>query len=662
MDARRIIPIEVKDEYIIGAGRVIGAKGSHDDVVLRAAFNDMWDGTSKTAVWLNAIGEQAVVQMLLPDTKEDGAYLIPIPEEAKSEVGDAMLTIKGFTTADGVTEGSATITATAYFRVLEGDFDQGASDSGSITLNQSEQFQAQLTAIEADIINAAKAADAKEAAEQFANDAEGYAADADSAAKRANAAVYEAENWAWSASDDASTAAAASGKAETAAGRAETAAGRAETAAESASDSAGRAQQDLKTIEEDLLPQTEEFSTQAQWYRDEAADAKTAAQTASTNASRSATAANTSAGTAAEEAAKAMRNNEDIVDMIDGFGDTVEDAINRVNGVIADIDVHVEDAKAYAEGAWEAAEEAANSAGVASAKADAASTSAADAAREAARAKSNNEDIADMIDGFGDTVEAGKAEVNKVLQNVDEHVETAHSYAESAWEAAEAAEAAADRAENASGGTAGKDGEDGATFTPSVSSAGVISWTNDKGLTNPSPVNIKGAKGDKGDKGTTFTPSVSSDGTISWANDGGLTNPASVNVFDDIGLMSKNGGKMTSEDEEYETTLAPEKIRLENADSSTNEITATGIQLSVDGEEGKLITKLKQGELSFYHSLEDGEIVSGVVRGLAETTDETAAVPYGQFKAELENLSIESSGIATKKGTIVEINSNYDAP
>ena len=39
-------------------------------------------------------------------------------------------------------------------------------------------------------------------------------------------------------------------------------------------------------------------------------------------------------------------------------------------------------------------------------------------------------------------------------------------------------------------------GENGATFTPSVSADGVISWTNDKGLDNPDPVNIKGKKGD----------------------------------------------------------------------------------------------------------------------------------------------------------------------
>lgn len=37
---------------------------------------------------------------------------------------------------------------------------------------------------------------------------------------------------------------------------------------------------------------------------------------------------------------------------------------------------------------------------------------------------------------------------------------------------------------------------DGATFTPSVSADGVLSWTNDKGKTNPASVNIKGPKGD----------------------------------------------------------------------------------------------------------------------------------------------------------------------
>lgn len=38
-------------------------------------------------------------------------------------------------------------------------------------------------------------------------------------------------------------------------------------------------------------------------------------------------------------------------------------------------------------------------------------------------------------------------------------------------------------------------GVSGATFIPAVSSDGVISWTNDRGLPNPEPVNIMGPQG-----------------------------------------------------------------------------------------------------------------------------------------------------------------------
>ena len=38
----------------------------------------------------------------------------------------------------------------------------------------------------------------------------------------------------------------------------------------------------------------------------------------------------------------------------------------------------------------------------------------------------------------------------------------------------------------------GSSGTSGATFIPTVSPEGVISWKNDKGLPNPDPVDIKG--------------------------------------------------------------------------------------------------------------------------------------------------------------------------
>ena len=45
------------------------------------------------------------------------------------------------------------------------------------------------------------------------------------------------------------------------------------------------------------------------------------------------------------------------------------------------------------------------------------------------------------------------------------------------------------------------DKDSGATFIPSVSEEGIISWTNDKKLPNPKPVNIMGIKGENGEDG-----------------------------------------------------------------------------------------------------------------------------------------------------------------
>lgn len=50
-------------------------------------------------------------------------------------------------------------------------------------------------------------------------------------------------------------------------------------------------------------------------------------------------------------------------------------------------------------------------------------------------------------------------------------------------------------------GPQGAPGDSGATFTPSVSLSGDLSWTNDKGLPNPPTVNIKGPAGDPGSGG-----------------------------------------------------------------------------------------------------------------------------------------------------------------
>lgn len=85
----------------------------------------------------------------------------------------------------------------------------------------------------------------------------------------------------------------------------------------------------------------------------------------------------------------------------------------------------------------------------------------------------------------------------------------------------------------------------GVTFTPSVSDAGEISWTNDGGLTNPATKSIKGQKGDTGISfaGIEYTPSTASGGNntfkVKYSN--GTTGTESYNI--------KNGVDITSVEE-----------------------------------------------------------------------------------------------------------------
>lgn len=64
------------------------------------------------------------------------------------------------------------------------------------------------------------------------------------------------------------------------------------------------------------------------------------------------------------------------------------------------------------------------------------------------------------------------------------------------------------------GGESG--GGSGVTFIPSVSEDGTLSWTNDGGLENPPPVNIKGTAGKDGSDGLTVEESTSTSGNGTW--------------------------------------------------------------------------------------------------------------------------------------------------
>lgn len=99
--------------------------------------------------------------------------------------------------------------------------------------------------------------------------------------------------------------------------------------------------------------------------------------------------------------------------------------------------------------------------------------------------------------------EAKAAEEDRVsAETARAGAESSRASAEEARASAEEARASAESARASSiADFEGKVADgffDGATFTPSVSADGLISWSNDKGLANPETVSIKGPKGNDG--------------------------------------------------------------------------------------------------------------------------------------------------------------------
>lgn len=81
----------------------------------------------------------------------------------------------------------------------------------------------------------------------------------------------------------------------------------------------------------------------------------------------------------------------------------------------------------------------------------------------------------------------------------------------------------------------GKNGDAGATFTPAISEEGVLSWSNNGDLENPSPVNLKGNPGDPGPQGPDGAAAVS------WAV---LTSVSDSNSFSGTAQVVRSDGTM----------------------------------------------------------------------------------------------------------------------
>lgn len=280
--SRRTIPCQVTDEYVRGDRVVVGAAGSHNDVALRLAFGPMWEGTARSIVWKDALGGNPTVTILGTDLLETGeteVYIVPIPAEPKAYAGDMTMTIKG-AVVDGDTETSATLTARAFFTVMESDWDEDAAESGDITPTQAEQLQAQLEAIKDNIAASTQAAtEAAGSAAAAATSEAAAGSHADSASNSASLAALSAQgaaNSATEANDSRLAAARSAAEAETARTAAENAATQAEASSQAAAesrDAAVASEKNAAESEQDVAQNAQNAAQSAQAAEQSAASA-----------------------------------------------------------------------------------------------------------------------------------------------------------------------------------------------------------------------------------------------------------------------------------------------------------------------------------------------------------------------------------------------------
>lgn len=264
-------------------------------------------------------------------------------------------------------------------------------------------------------------------------------------------------------------------------------------------------------------------------------------------------------------------------------------------GVYAQTQAQAQSAAASATAAAKSEDSAFKSAGVAGNSAQYASLSAASASENA-----------ELTSGYKQEALTAKADAAASATNAkasEANAKTSENNAEASKEAAQSAATAASNFASAARNSAGeaKTYKDNAktymdnaelymnnaknysenvnVFVPSVSSAGVLSWTNKAGLPNPASVNIKGVKGDAGTAATITIGSVTTGepGTNASVTNSGTSTNAILNFTIPRGNPGSGGGTSV----EVDAALS---------DTSLNPVQNKVIKEALDGKLGKTET------------------------------------------------------------------------
>lgn len=249
---------------------------------------------------------------------------------------------------------------------------------------------------------------------------------------------------------------------------------------------------------------------------------------------------------------------------------------------------------------------AAASAAAAAKSEDSAAASASEAgnsAQSASVSAASAAESARLAEGYKNVAEAAKSDASLYAANAKTSADNAGASKEAAQSAATTASNFASDARNSAGeaktymDNAKNYSENVNVFVPSVSTEGVLSWTNKAGLTNPASVNIKGAKGDTG---TAASITIGSVTTGAAGSNASVTNSGTAsNVVLDFMLPRGKDGKDGG-------------ITVDAAlsDTSINPVQNKGVKAAIDSVAASVPTKVSDlpndaGYLTQHQSLAD---------------------------------------------------------
>lgn len=322
-----------------------------------------------------------------------------------------------------------------------------------------------------------------------------------------------------------------------------------------------------------------------------------------------------------------------------------------VQEAYAQAQAQAQSAYASAVAAAKSEDRAFESAGVAGNSAQYASASAASAAENAR-----------LAEGYKTAAETAKSNASLYAANAKTSADNAGASKEAAQSAATTASNFASDARNSANeaqtyrnnaktymDNAKNYSENVNVFVPSVSSAGVLSWTNKAGQTNPTSVNIKGAKGDTGAAASIKIGSVTTGAAGSNAS---VTNSGTAsNVVLNFTLPRGKDGGVTVDTELSATSVNPIQNKV--------------VKTAIDTVTASIPTKISTLEndadyLTQYQSLEYEKYVADVISGAAHQPV-LSVMQYTATGAFTLNLSRISSKLAAKEATVFTTYINSDA-